>query len=91
MAMESILKQLESRIEELVEAHGGTVARSVELEEMVTELEAKLAEAEEKLASQSQDGDRISELESQRTELGARLEKVLELVDGALANAAQDS
>jgi chromosome segregation ATPase len=91
MAMESILKELESRIEELVDAHGGAVARSTELEEKVTELETKLAEAEDKLTSQSKDGDRITELETQRSELGARLEKVLELVDGALAKAAQDS
>jgi hypothetical protein len=91
MAMESTLQQLESRIEELIEAHGLAVTRTTELEEQITVLETKLAEAEDGLASQSRDGDRITELETQRSELGARLEKVLELVDGALAKASENS
>ena len=33
MAMESVLKQLETRIEELVESYRGAVARSAELED----------------------------------------------------------
>jgi hypothetical protein len=37
-------------------------------------------------ASESQVGDRVAALEKQRDELGKRLEKVLELIDGTLAS-----
>ena len=84
MAMESVLKQLESRIEELVEAYSGAVSRSTELEGRVGELEAEIAELKTQLSGQSEAGERVASLEQQRDELAARLEKVLGLIDGVL-------
>jgi predicted nucleic acid-binding Zn-ribbon protein len=86
MAMESVLKQLESRIEELIEAYQGATDRSTELEARVAELEAKLAETETRLTDESAAGERVKALESQRDELAGRLEKVLGLIDGVLAS-----
>lgn len=86
MAMESVLKQLESRIEELVEAYRGATDRSVELEARIAELEGKLAETETRLSDESAAGERVKALESQRDELAGRLEKVLGLIDGVLSS-----
>ena len=78
MAMDAVLRQLESRIEELVEAYG--TSRQHE-----AELEAQVADLQSRIDSDTQAGERISKLEKQRGELGKRLEKVLKLIDGALA------
>lgn len=80
MALESVLKKLESRIEEFVEAHQTATAR-------VAELEARVAELEEQLGGAGELDEKVAQLEAQREELGARLEKVLEALDGALASA----
>mgnify|MGYP001551903126 CR=1 FL=1 len=79
MAMDAVLKQLESRIEELVSAYGESKKRE-------TELAAKVEKLGEQLASEAKVGDRVAALEKQRDELGKRLEKVLKLIDGTLAN-----
>lgn len=84
MAMESVLKELESRIEELVEAYRGAETRSGELETKVGELEAEITELNAKLTSSTDANDRVAELEKQRDELATRLEKVLGLIDGVL-------
>ena len=86
MAMESVLKDLESRIEELVEAYRGAVARSGELEAKVAELEAEVAELDSKLSSSTDANDKVADLEKQRDELATRLEKVVGLIDGVLKN-----
>ena len=78
MAMDAVLRQLESRIEELVEAYG--TSRQHE-----AELEAQVADLQSRIDSDTQAGERASKLEQQRGELGERLEKVLKLIDGALA------
>jgi len=73
MSLDSVLKKLESRIEEFVEAHQAATARIAELEGQLGgngELEAKIAK-----------------LESQREELAERLGKVLGVLDKALSSA----
>ena len=84
MAMESVLKDLESRIEELVEAYRGAVTRSEELEAKVAELEAEVTELDSKLSSSTTANDKVTDLEQQRDELATRLEKVVGLIDGVL-------
>ena len=84
MTMESVLKDLESHIEELVEAYRGAVARSEELEAKVAELEAEVAELDSKLSSSTDANDKVSDLEQQRDQLATRLEKVVGLIDGVL-------
>ena len=86
MAMESVLKQLESRIEELVEAYSSAVLRSAELETRVGDLETEAAELKTRLSSESEAGEQVALLEQQRDELAARLEKVLGLIDGVLTS-----
>ena len=78
MAMDAVLKQLESRIEELVEAYGKSKKAETELATKVENLEAQLA-------SDTEAGNRLAELEKQRDDLGKRLEKVISLIDGTLA------
>jgi chaperonin cofactor prefoldin len=80
--MESVLKKLESRIEEFVGAYGATTAR-------VSELEAKVSDMEKQLSDSSELVEKIKSLEAQRDELGQRLEKVLGRIDDALADAAE--
>lgn len=78
MAMDAVLKELESRIEELVKAY--QTAKKSE-----TELAAKVGKLEAQLESESDLGKRVAELEKQRDDLGKRLTKVLSLIDGTLA------
>ena len=78
MAMDAVLKELESRIEELVKAYQG--AKTAE-----SKLEAKIEKLEAQLKSDSELGERVAELEKQRDDLGKRLTKVLSLIDGTLA------
>ena len=78
MAMDAVLKELESRIEELVKAYQN--AKKAE-----SELAAKVEKLEAQLKSDSGLGDRVAELEKQRDDLGKRLTKVLSLIDGTLA------
>jgi chromosome segregation ATPase len=80
MAMESVLKKLESKVEEFVEAHRVAAAR-------VSELEARVAELEGQLEDSSKLTDKIKDLEASRSQLSERLEKVLETIDGALGKA----
>ncbi len=80
--MESVLKKLESRIEEFVGAYGATTAR-------VSELEAKVKDMEKQLSDSSELVAKITSLETQRDQLGQRLEKVLGKIDDALADAAK--
>ena len=84
MAMESVLKQLETRIEELVESYLGAVTRSTELETKVDECETEINELKSRLAGESDANERVVSLEKQRDELAVRLEKVLGLIDGVL-------
>lgn len=77
MSMDAVLKQLESRIEELLVAYNKSTARETELAGRVEELEAQVATG-------SEAGKRVTALEKQRDELAERLEKVLALIDGAL-------
>jgi chromosome segregation ATPase len=67
MAMDAVLRQLESRIEELVEAYG--TSRQHE-----AELEAQVADLQNRIDSDSKAGERTKELEKQRDELCKRLE-----------------
>jgi chromosome segregation ATPase len=84
MTMESVLKKLESRIEEFVEAHTTNTTR-------ISELEAEVAELEGKLAAGSDLADKVQLLEAQRDQLAQRLEKVLATIDGALGAAESTS
>ena len=77
MALDSVLKQLETKIEELVAAYGETTARE-------QELAAKLEQAESRLTDDAEAKERITALEKQRDELTTRLEKVLERIDSTL-------
>jgi chaperonin cofactor prefoldin len=78
MAMDAVLKELESRIEELVKAY--QAAKSAE-----SKLAVKVEKLESQLKSESDLGKRVAELERQRDDLGKRLTKVLSLIDGTLA------
>ena len=78
MAMDGVLKQLESKIEELAKAY--RTARKNEIE-----LAKKVEELEKKASADAESSDRVAALESQRDELAKRLEKVLSLVDSTLA------
>lgn len=78
MAMDTVLKQLESKIEELVKAYQKVSKNEARLTEKIEELEKKAA-------SESEASSRCKALEEQRDELGARLEKVLALIDDTLA------
>jgi flagellar hook-associated protein FlgK len=84
MAMESVLQQLEERIEKLVATYQSEVARATELESEVAELSSKIQELETKLANESDAEQRVKALEDQRDQLAGRLEKVLKLIDGVL-------
>ena len=75
--MDSVLKKLESRIEEFVQAHQKATQRIAELETQVAKLEEKAGEGGEL-------GKRVEQLESQRNEMADRLEKVLGAIDSAL-------
>jgi len=81
MAMDAVLKELESRIEELVKAYQG--AKTAE-----SKLAAKIEKLEAQLKSDSELGERVAELEKQRDDLGKRLTKVLSLIDGTLSKEA---
>ena len=78
MAMDAVLKELESRIEELVKAYQTAKAAEAKLAAQVKKLETQLK-------SDSDLGKRVAELEKQRDDLGKRLTKVLSLIDGTLA------
>lgn len=78
MAMDTVLKQLESKIEELVKAYRKVSKSEAELTVKVKELEAKAA-------SDTEMSSRCETLEKQRDELGKRLEKVLTLIDDTLS------
>ena len=81
MAMESVLKTVEERIDALVKAYRKETRRA-------DGLQAKVAELEERLASGGEQAERVAELESQRDQLRERLEKVLGVLDEALESAA---
>ena len=76
--MDAVLKELESRIEELVKAY--QTAKTAE-----SKLAAKVEKLESQLESESDLGKKVAELETQRDDLGKRLTKVLSLIDGTLA------
>jgi len=76
--MDAVLKELESRLEELVKAYQGAKTAESKLAAQVEKLEAQLK-------SESDLGGRVAELEKQRDDLGKRLTKVLSLIDGTLA------
>jgi uncharacterized protein involved in exopolysaccharide biosynthesis len=80
MAMDAVLKQLESRIEELVKAYGDSKKAEAALAKKVEKLESQLA-------SDTEASGRLAELEKQRDDLGRRLEKVLSLIDTTLEKA----
>jgi chaperonin cofactor prefoldin len=78
MAMDTVLKQLETKIEELLKSY--QAARKNE-----TKLAARVEELEGKVASDSEMTARCKALEEQRDALGTRLEKVLSLIDSTLS------
>ena len=78
MAMDAVLKELESRIEELVKAYETTKTAE-------SKAATKLEKLEAQMQSDSELGERVAELEKQRDDLGKRLTKVLSLIDGTLA------
>jgi predicted nucleic acid-binding Zn-ribbon protein len=80
MTMESVLKQLEGRLDELVTAYRAAVGR-------VAELEAKLAEAEKRATRASAVNEQVEAFEREKQDLGTRLQKVLEIIDTALDRA----
>jgi chaperonin cofactor prefoldin len=84
MAMDAVLRQLESRIEELVEAYATTRKHEAELEAQVVDLQSRID-------ANAKAGELTAKLEKQREELGKRLEKVLKQIDGALAKAEKTS
>lgn len=86
MAMESVLQQLESRIEDLVEAYRGAVAKTTELETQVVDLGEEISELTTKLSTESDAHQQVATLEKQRDDLAGRLEKVLGLIDGVLGS-----
>lgn len=91
MAMESVLKQLETRIEELVDAYRTNLERAAELESRVADVENERDELKARIDERTDAGQRIAELEKQRDGLADRLEKVLGIVDSALgADATED-
>ena len=75
--MEAVLKQLESRIEEMVKAFNEATARAEALELRVQELEGEVE-------STSALGERVAALEKQRDELAKRLQRVLSMIDDTL-------
>jgi prefoldin subunit 5 len=84
MALDAVLKKLESRIDELVESHRKATSRVAELEKKLEKLEAEHAEEGDLKA-------RVASLESQREELVGRLEKVLGTIDEVLTSNARGS
>lgn len=79
MAMDTVMKKLESKVEALLKAYREAASREAGLQ-------AKVAELEKKTESGADLEKRIGELEKQRDELSARLEKVLDQIDSALAD-----
>lgn len=79
MAMDTVLKQLETKIEELLKSYQATKKNEIKLAARVEELEGKIA-------SNSEMSARCKALEEQRDELGKRLEKVLSLIDSTLSS-----
>lgn len=77
MTMDSVLKKLESKIEEFVQVHTKATER-------IAELEARVAELEEQTGSNDELDEKVKHLESQRGEMVDRLEKVLGVIDSAL-------
>ncbi len=80
MAMDTVLKQLETKIEELVKAYQKASRNE-------TALTAKVEALEKKAASDTEMSARCKALEEQRDALGKRLEKVLSLIDSTLSQA----
>jgi predicted nucleic acid-binding Zn-ribbon protein len=83
MSMETVLKQLESKIDELVGAY--TVARG-----RTEELERRVAELEGRLSALAEVEERANAMEAQRRELAERLHRVVTTVDRALGAAEGD-
>jgi len=84
MTMDSVLKKLESRIEEFVEAHRVNTER-------ISELETEVVDLEGRMAASSDLADKVQLLEAQRDQLAKRLEKVLATIDSALGEAGSSS
>ena len=78
MAMDTVLKQLETKIEELLKSYQAARKNEIKLAARVEELEGKVA-------SDSEMSARLKGLEEQRDALGKRLEKVLSLIDSTLS------
>ena len=83
MTMESVLKQLETKIDEFVKVHDRATAKT-------KKLEARVAELEKELESSTVADERIEELEKQRDDMAERLEKVLSHIDAAMELHAED-
>ena len=79
MAMDAILKKLESKIEGLAKAYRTATQNEAKLAARVEELERRIATDE--AAS-----ERVAALEKQKEELASRLENVVSMVDSALAD-----
>ena len=79
MSVETVMEDLEDRIESLIAALQASRRR-------VGELEARVEELEERANESIESTQRLAELDSQREKLGKRLEGVLTLIDRALDN-----
>ena len=84
MAMDILLKKLEERIEQILEAHQNSKKNEETLQARVAELESQTVDLESRLQEGSEAADRARELEGQRGEMTGRLEKVISLIDGVL-------
>lgn len=77
MGMDAVLKQLEAKIEEMVQAYKVAGEREAALTAQVADLESQLAAATDAAA-------RVAELDQQRDRLAGRLQAVLASIDEAL-------
>jgi len=90
MAMDTVLKNLEERIETMVEAFGRVSALEQEQRLKIQSLESKLAELESERDEGAAAAERADELEQQNQRLAERLEQIVESIDKALSRAEGD-
>jgi len=82
--MDIVLKKLEERIEQMIEAHEKAKARETELMNTVEGLERTIGELEGRLKEGAGLADRTADLERQKLELAERLESVISKIDTVL-------
>jgi chromosome segregation ATPase len=82
--MDMVLKKLEERIEQMIQAHEKAKARETELMHTVKGLEGTIGELEGRLKEGADLADRTADLERQKLELAERLESVISKIDTVL-------